>query len=644
MNRRITPQTTLDNLKKEAKRWLKALRDEAPDARARFERAHPDAPLRPGLRDVQHALAREYGFAGWALLKAAIATRSTARSAAEYEQVALDLVAAHDSGDADALERLRQHYGKPLTHADIRASVWSRVYAVRQRTSRTGERRLEVFEAQELIAREAGFGNWAAFLEAIAEGRPAPGKSYEIDRKENAIRPRRVLAAGEWEALIGLMKEERITSLDAGSQITDELLGRVAELDHVTRLQLEGSRQLTDDGLRHLARMPQLREIDLSGCVLTDRALEVLRHLPNLRRFHMRWQGGISDAGVANLAFCEQLENVDLMGTHTGDGAIRALAGKPSLRRFKSGRLVTDTGLALLHDFPVFKAWQGGEVKLSLMEYEAGPNHLMLDGPFTNAGVASLIGLDGLFGLSFFWHALAITPAALTPLIQLPNLGFLVWEGKLCDDAAMRSIGAMPRLRMLIAQEPAATDDGFAALARSRTLEYLWGRECPNLTGRGFAALSRMPALRGLGVSCKGVDDEALATLPHFPELRELMPMDVQDDGFRHVGRCEKLESLWCMYCRDTTDAATEQIKGLSRLKLYYAGKTRITDRSLEILSEMASLERMTFWETAAITDAGVRLLKRLPRLSELSLEGLPHVTADVVGEFPAHVRVNYTP
>lgn len=138
-------------------------------------------------------------------------------------------------------------------------------------------------------------------------------------------------------------------------------------------------------------------------------------------------------------------------------------------------------------------------MKLSLMDSEAGPNQLLLDAPFTDEGVASLVGLDGLFGLSFFWHASAITPAALSPLVQLPNLGFLGWEGKLCDDAAMRSISAMPRLRMLIAQEPVATDDGFASLARSRTLEYLWGRECPNLTGRGFAALSRMPALRGTG-------------------------------------------------------------------------------------------------------------------------------------------------
>src|SRR6516225_4266030 len=68
------------------------------------------------------------------------------------------------------------------------------------------------------------------------------------------------------------------------------------------------------------------------------------------------------------------------------------------------------------------------------------------------------------------------------------------------------------------------------------------------------------------------------------------MPMDVPDDGFRHVGRCAQLEKLTCMYCRDTGDLATEHIAGLSRLKHYYAGKTQITDRSLEILGGMTSL------------------------------------------------------
>jgi hypothetical protein len=49
------------------------------------------------------------------------------------------------------------------------------------------------------------------------------------------------------------------------------------------------------------------------------------------------------------------------MGSPTGDGAIEALQGKPRLHYFSSGRLVTDAGLRLLHNFPMLKKWHVGE-------------------------------------------------------------------------------------------------------------------------------------------------------------------------------------------------------------------------------------------------------------------------------------------
>ena len=69
MSRQLTSQTNLENLRKEAKRWLKALRAGDADARARLALAHPGAPGEPTLRDVQFAIAREFGLAGWIALK-----------------------------------------------------------------------------------------------------------------------------------------------------------------------------------------------------------------------------------------------------------------------------------------------------------------------------------------------------------------------------------------------------------------------------------------------------------------------------------------------------------------------------------------------------------------------------------------------
>src|SRR5204862_4025507 len=60
MPRRVTSASSLENLRKEAKRWLMELRAGDADARLRLERAYPAAPANPALRDVQHALAHAY--------------------------------------------------------------------------------------------------------------------------------------------------------------------------------------------------------------------------------------------------------------------------------------------------------------------------------------------------------------------------------------------------------------------------------------------------------------------------------------------------------------------------------------------------------------------------------------------------------
>jgi hypothetical protein len=653
---RLPARPSLEQLRKQSKELLRDFRAGAPSAVGRLggvipRLADPAQSDDVSLADAQFVLAREYGFENWANLVRHVEAIVSSRRLEEFEQIPSDLLAAYH-GDLDALQRMGEYFGRHISLEELRKRTQERLSAMPDAESRIAN--FSLADAQGVVARIYGYESWAKLAESIAQPpsdpRSAPlGMSstppfYKIDWKENILEPRPPLSDKDWDVIFGVMKEYQITGLNAGGQMADAAMERLPQLDHVTHLNLGGSMRLTDEGLKHLAYMPQLRILEVGGwkTPITDRGLEVLRHLTELRTFQSYWTQGISDAGVANLAFCDRLESVDLLGTQTGDGAINALTGKRKLRRFKTGRLVTDAGLPLLHQFPVFKTWQGGDISYSLMSADAEPNHLLVDGPFTNKGLASVAGLDGLFALSFFWHVSALTAGGLKPLADLPNLGFLGCQDELCNDEAMRHIAAIPRLRMLMGQGAVASDDGFAALSRSQTIEYIWGRECPNLGGRGFTALAAMPALRGLAVSCKNVDDAALSALPRFPALRGLMPMDVSDDGFRHVGRCGQLEDLWCMYCRDTGDAATERIAGLSRLKTYYAGATRITDRSLGILGRMPSLESVEFYECAGITNAGVALLTGLTRLREISVGGSPNITREGMAVFPAAVHVNY--
>ena len=111
MSRPLTPKSSLETLKKEAKRWLKALRSADAEARSRLLRAHPSAPKSPGLRDVQHALALELGLAGWTAVKEKLADEELARR-------------SHGERVSEFLEHAILTYGIPPGTED-----WSPSYA-----------------------------------------------------------------------------------------------------------------------------------------------------------------------------------------------------------------------------------------------------------------------------------------------------------------------------------------------------------------------------------------------------------------------------------------------------------------------------------------------------------------------------------
>jgi len=108
-NRTLGAAANLESLKKEAKRWLKALRDGDSAARERLLRVSSRASASPTLREVQHALAREHGVAGWTALKERLADRelskrSEAERAGDFLRHAVDR-----QGGALAAHILRKH-------------------------------------------------------------------------------------------------------------------------------------------------------------------------------------------------------------------------------------------------------------------------------------------------------------------------------------------------------------------------------------------------------------------------------------------------------------------------------------------------------------------------------------------------------
>jgi hypothetical protein len=604
------------------------------------------------LADAQFAIAREQGFETWAKLKHHIETLRPP-AIEPFEQLATDLARAYTSGDEQRVRVINANFGTAFP-TDFHDEEKVRQQLPSWYSSETRTPELAIADARQMVAHAYGFEHWAMFAASLKEPPADPSSApvfissrppfYTLDWKENRLSTRGPLSRTDWNEIFAIVKERGISKLEAGG-ITDDAMKELAKLECVTHLNIAGSKGLTDAGAQHLARMPQLVDLEMGGwhTPLTDRGFEPLRHLKGLREFKSCWTQRLTDAGAVHLESCGEIESVNVMGSPSGNGLIRAMAGKTTLRFLNTGRLVTDEGVPALHAIPAFKTWLGGEVRTGLMGGMSVPNRLMIDGDFTDEGLRALEGLDGVVFLQLFWHSKVFTAAGLEVLRRLPHLEVFGIDGDQCGDESMRQIAAIPRLRQLQAQGAVAGDAGWEALSASKTLEYIWGRECPNFGNRGFLALAKLPVLRGMGISCEFVDDSALGSLPQFPALRQFISIGVKDDGFRHIGRCSDLESLYCMYCRDTGDEATEHLTGLEKLRLYYAGMTQITDRSLKILAGIESLEHLEFWQCMGLTDAGLAYLTALPRLERIEIYGSPKVSRNIVQMFRDTVRVHYS-
>lgn len=164
MSRTLGPRATLDTFKKDAKRWLKALRDGDAAAGERLRTVWPGATAHPTLREVQQALAREHGFASWATLKEELADRALAAMSAG-ELATIVLRGAWDDGDRAAAARIARKHPELARHSIHTAVAFGDIEEVRRRI---GE--------DPAAARQAGGPHgWEPLLYLAYSRLPAPG-------------------------------------------------------------------------------------------------------------------------------------------------------------------------------------------------------------------------------------------------------------------------------------------------------------------------------------------------------------------------------------------------------------------------------------------------------------------------------------
>jgi len=116
--------------------------------------------------------------------------------------------------------------------------------------------------------------------------------------------------------------DERQTVEKLGGKVTRD---EKAEGKPVIRVRLGGT-QVTDAGLKELAALKNLQELDLAGTKVTDAGLKELAALKTLQTLYLD-NTKVTDAGLKELAPLKNLQTLYLGNTQVTD------AGKAELRK-----------------------------------------------------------------------------------------------------------------------------------------------------------------------------------------------------------------------------------------------------------------------------------------------------------------------
>ena len=111
-----------------------------------------------------------------------------------------------------------------------------------------------------------------------------------------------------------------------------------------------GGRELTDEGLSHIASLKNVISLNLKGTKITDAGLKHISAMTELRELHLETTE-IGDDGVAHLKGLGELEYLNLYATNVTDKSLEQIAGFKKLKRLYLWQTdVSDEAVARLEE------------------------------------------------------------------------------------------------------------------------------------------------------------------------------------------------------------------------------------------------------------------------------------------------------
>ena len=390
-------------------------------------------------------------------------------------------------------------------------------------------------------------------------------------------------------------------------RMTDKGLTHLAACSRLEYLMLSGT-NFTDFGMAYIKDIPRLKILHAGHLNhLTDRGMENISTAAQVERMSFHWADGITEAGLAHLARLSNLkmldvshaqltdtgtvhlaklkgiENLEIDGKNLTDIGLTRLAQLTSLRKLSAGRpffvdpnkdknYYTDAGVGrLAANCPRLEELAVGSIGMTdaSMKAIAGLRHLRNLNLFgvpavTDAGFSQLRSLESLEYL--FYCGRDVTLAGLTALKDLPNFRKLdiskVRRGGVNLD--LSGFRRLEELGITLAHKPADTfgDADLAGLADCRSLR--WLQIGPRTySDEGMVYLRNLTEMERLGIGGPMLTDEGLACLAGMKNLNHLSISDGQftEKALTYLEQLPALCYLFVPQCEAFDGRAQQRLK-----------------------------------------------------------------------------------
>lgn len=345
---------------------------------------------------------------------------------------------------------------------------------------------------------------------------------------------------------------------------------------------------------------------------------------------------GITDDDLFYLTAFPQLGELSLRSKSITDAGLVYVEGHPTLRALTLGfTKITDKGLARLKSLADLRSLDLEDSQITtaglanLEAFQKLERVSLPDWAFSRyrevageEGLAHLRKLPNLRDVSLPMGA-SVTDKELAHVTAIPLLENLRIPNSRLTDEGMRLLGQCTRLRILEVSSKTITDDGLVHLKELRHLRELH-LDRTRITGAGLVHLRALTELEVLDLADSAITDAELAHLNGLPNLRKLNLGDYLifkdgnfDEGLRAIGGIlgGKLAPDRKPAKPQITDAGLKHLRGLTNLTELSLFGRPITDAGLTQLAGLKGLRQLELGSTKVTRQGVAQLRKAIPEL-----------------------------